>query len=260
MTLRCLRASAEQARRTILVDMSPDPGAIARPALDIDGVEVLHRPDSSGLGESRQVGLERSSARYVAFLDSDALPRAGWLEALRAAVVEPAIAVAGGPVLPVWPLGQHPPRLLRTQTAGDFLSMLDLGDQPSDVPRVLPGNMAVDRELTGVAVFDADRGRRDGRLDGAEEIDMMLRMGAAGHRIVYRPKAAVDHHTRPDRLNAAWFWRRMQAAGREAAKTGHALDPMPRRLTRADRWFLAFAALPYAIGQLQARGHRFVSG
>ena len=259
LTLRCLAACAEQAARTILVDMSPDPAPIAERARDVEGVEVLHRPDSSGLGESRQYGLSRSSTRYVAFLDSDALPRPGWLRALAAAVAQPDVAVAGGPVIPVWPAGARPSRLLRTQTAGDFLSMLDLGPESRDVPRVLPGNMAVDRELTGVEVFRADRGRRDGQLDGAEEIDMMLRVAAAGYRIAYAPAAAVDHHTRSDRLSARWFFKRLQAAGREATVTRHRLEPMPRRMTRADRAFLALAAVPYGLGRLQGRRRR-VSG
>src|SRR5207253_1244589 len=139
-------------------------------------------PGSTGLGASRQVGLAHAPARFVAFLDSDALPRPGWLVALTGAAAEDGVAVAGGPVLPVWPASGRAPALFSTAAAGAFLSMLDLGPQPLDVPRVLPGNMLVDRAATGEQVFAGDLGRRGEDLLGAEEIEMMVRVRAEGAR------------------------------------------------------------------------------
>lgn len=253
LTLRTVSACAEQAPHTILVDMSSTTRAIATPADEIRGVRVLHVPGSRGLGESRQRGLEASDARYVAFLDSDAIPRPGWLSALHAAVSGDDVAVAGGPVLPAWPGGRAPGRLFASQAAGDFLSMLDLGPQPRDVPRVLPGNMAVDRELTGPNVFRPERGRRGAGLVGAEEIDMMLRMADAGLRITYTPGAGVDHHTSAERHSWRWFWRRVYAAGQEAGITERRLEPMPRRVRAADRAFLAAVAPAYLAGRWRGR-------
>ena len=167
LVLRTLEAAAAQGP-VLLVDMSLETG-LAELAAAIGNVSVRHVPESTGLGESRQIGLMATDARYVAFLDSDAVPRGGWLGALREAVDPADVGVAGGPVLPVWPEGRVP-ALFRTQTGGDFLSMLDLGPKPLDVPRVLPGNMVVDRHLTGERVFTIERGRRAATLAGAEEI------------------------------------------------------------------------------------------
>lgn len=253
LTLHAVAVCAQQAPRTILVDMSSTASAIATPAEAIPGVHVLHMPGSRGLGESRERGLEASGARYVAFLDSDAVPRPGWLHALHDAVRGDGVAVAGGPVLPVWPEERPPGRLFASQAAGDFLSMLDLGPQRRDVPRVLPGNMAVDRELTGPDVFRLERGRRGSSLVGAEEIDMMLRMADAGLRIVYTPGAAVDHHTTADRHTWRWFWRRVHAAGREAAVTARRLEPLPRSFGVADYAFLAAVTPAYAAGRWRTR-------
>ena len=249
--LACLTATARQGH-VLLVDMSSTE-RIAAPAARIEGVEVLRVPDSRGLGESRQAGVERSDTRYVAFLDSDAVPRPGWLAALRDAVAPGDVAVAGGPVLPVWPPGRRRPPLFGTAPAGDFLSMLDLGAERIDVPRVLPGNMAVDRELTGPHVFATELGRHGDSLVGAEEIEMMLRVRAAGARVVYEPAAAVDHHSKADRMSWRWMMRRLEAAGRDSVLTERRLEPLPRRMTAADRAFLAVGAPAYLVGRLRAR-------
>ena len=251
VTLATLRAAAEQAEpgRVHLVDMSPERDLVDA-AAGIPGIAAHWEPDSAGLGESRQRGLAHAAGRHVAFLDSDATPRSGWLGALREAAEPEDVAVAGGPVIPQWPRSRRPPALFRTQVAGDFLSMLDLGPEPRDVPRVLPGNMLVDRELTGEAVFATGLGRTPtGDLLGAEEIEMMLRVRAAGHRVVYAPGAAVDHRTSPDRMSWRWLWRRVHAAGREAAIHSEPLEPLPRTLTVKDRLALALMAPAFLHGR-----------
>lgn len=250
VALRTLRSTAAEAP-VMLVDMSPD-DRIVTPAAGIHGVSVHHLPGSSGLGESRQFGLSVSESRLVAFLDADATPRPEWGKALARAIAPADVAVAGGPVLPVWP-ARRPPALFRSASAGDFLSMLDLGPEPMDVPRVLPGNMVVDRELTGEAVFSTELGRRDGGLLGAEEIRMMVRVVAEGSRIIYAPGAAVDHLTTDDRMSWRWMWRRVEAAGRESALTHERLEPIPRPVTLRDRLFQASVAPAFILGRRRAR-------
>jgi mycofactocin glycosyltransferase len=251
LALRVVRAAAAQGP-AVVVDMSPGDDLVAATA-NIDGVDALHEPGSSGLGESRAIGYARADARHVAFLDSDALPREGWLDALSAAVSEPGVAIAGGPVVPVWPAGVRRPWLFGTASAGDFLSMLDLGPSAMDVPRVLPGNMIVDRESVGSGPFDPSLGRRAGRLVGAEEIAMMLRAVERGERVRYVPGAIVDHHTRADRMSWRWMWRRVHAAGRESALTAARLEPMPRRLTLGDHAFRLVSAPAFLAGRRAAR-------
>lgn len=251
LTLDVLRRAAGQAEgdgQTLLIDMSPD-DTITAPAAEIPGVTVHHVPDSNGLGESRQVGLERSDARYVAFIDSDAPPRPQWRAALHRAVEADDVAIAGGPVIPIWP--RRPPRLFRAQTAEAFLSMFDLGPDQLEVPRVLPGNMAIDRELT--TQFQRHLGRKEGQLVSAEETQLMIDAKRDGWRILYVPDAAVDHHTRPDRLNWRWMWRRAFAGGREAAMHGPRLEPIPRDLGLIDYAFLASITVPFFAGRARER-------
>lgn len=250
LTLAAVRAAAREAGagHVHVVDMSPD-DRFAERLRGEAGVRVHWAPDSAGLGASRQIGLAHAQARLVAFLDSDALPRPGWLAALTGAVAEDGVAVSGGPVLPVWPSGRRVPALFRTAAAGAFLSMLDLGLHPLDVPRVLPGNMLVDRRETGEAVFATDLGRAGADLLGAEEIEMMVRVRARGGRLRYVPAAAVDHHTVPERLRWRWMWARVHAAGREAALHATALEPMPLPRGWRERAFLAAAAPAFLHGR-----------
>jgi hypothetical protein len=246
------RAALGAAGRAIVVDSWPD-DRLRRELAGDERVTVVEVPVGTRLGAGRQAGLQASTARLVAFLDSDAVPRPGWLDALRAVVSVPSVAVAGGPVLPVWPAGRRAPRLFNTQPAFDFLSMLDLGPERIAVPRVMPGNMAVDRGLTGEDVFDAAFGRAGGDLLGAEETAMMLQVLGRGERIEYVPAAAVDHHTKPERMTWRWMWKRVEAAGREAHLIGQREEPLPRRFGRRDRAFLGFVAPAYFAGRIRAR-------
>jgi GT2 family glycosyltransferase len=253
LTRRVITAAAEQGP-VVVIDMSPHHD-LREWAHDQPAVRLEHVPASRGLGESRQIGMDLTGTRFVAFVDSDAMPRKDWLAALMRAVAPDDVAVAGGRLLPVWPSRRRPP-LFRTAVAGDFLSMFDLGDEPLVVPRVLPSNMIVDRSLTGPGVFDVNAGRNRGALFGAEEIDMMRRVVAAGWRIVYEPGAIVDHRTASARMSWRWMWRRAYAAGQEARAHGERLAPLPRRLGLADRLFQAVIAPAYVVGAVRARPMR----
>jgi glycosyltransferase involved in cell wall biosynthesis len=245
-----ISAAAVQAERVVVVDSWPD-DTLRRRIADVDAAVVVVAEPGTLLGRGRQMGIEASGARFVAFLDSDARPRGGWLRALVKAVQPADVGVAGGPVLPVW--AGRLPRLFDTQPAYDFLSMMDLGPEPKDVPRVLPGNMLVDRELVGEQVFETERGRLDGDLVGAEETMMMVRLVERGGRVVYEPEAVVDHHSPAERLTWRWMWRRAEASGREAGSLDIKLEPLPRRLGWRDRAFLAACGPPYALGRIRAR-------
>ena len=56
-------------------------------------VHVLRHPRSKGPAAARNTGLAACRTDFVAFLDSDVVPRRGWLEALLGHFCDPAVAL-----------------------------------------------------------------------------------------------------------------------------------------------------------------------
>lgn len=202
------------------------------------------------LGEARNIGADAAANRLVAFLDPDAVPQPGWLDAIQGAFATEGVAMVGGPVRPVWPDGHVPFLFKNSRAAGHFLSMLDLGHERIDVPRVFPGNMVIDLESVGERPFETESGRRPGSLIGAEEIPMMVMARRSGMKIVYEPGAAVAHHSRSERMNWRWMWRRAFAAGRDRVRNSRDLDAMPEKRTVYDIAFQLMIFIPYVSGSL----------
>ena len=215
-----------------------------------DAVRYLAARDSAGLSDSRNRIVAAAETRYLAFLDADAVPEAGWAAALRGAFDrDERTAVVGARCVPVWP--GRPPPLFDTATAGDYLGMLDLGPAATEVPRIVGTSFALDRDrLPAGPPFALELGRRPRSALGGEEVDFCERVRAAGWRVVYDPGAVVKHHVRRGRDSWRWMLRRAFVAGREARRAGRRLEPLPRRLGARDYLFLAAIAPPFVVGRL----------
>ncbi len=103
----------------------------ARRAEDFDGthcdVAVLRHASSKGPAAARNTGLAACETDFVAFLDSDVVPRRGWLEALLGHFCDPAVALVA-------------PRIVGSAQAGNLVaryeavrSSLDLGHREAPV-------------------------------------------------------------------------------------------------------------------------------
>src|ERR1700744_6715954 len=57
------------------------------------GIEILRHPQSKGPAAARNTVLAACKTGYVAFLDSDVIPRRGWLEALLGHFCDPTVAL-----------------------------------------------------------------------------------------------------------------------------------------------------------------------
>jgi mycofactocin system glycosyltransferase len=90
--LRLVRAL--RGMRVIVVD---DGSAVPIRPADFDAqrceLQVLRHPISRGPAAARNTGLQASGTELVAFLDSDVVPRRGWLEALLGHFCDPAVAL-----------------------------------------------------------------------------------------------------------------------------------------------------------------------
>lgn len=172
-------------REVIVVD-----DASAVPLDPIEGATILRLRTNVGPGAARGRGVDLVATPFVAFVDADARPEAGWLMPLlghlaeeTVALVAPRVRGAGGSS---W--------LARFET---WRSPLDLGPQPA---RVRAGSRVSYVPAAALVVrLDAFRaiGGFDPALRFGEDVDLVWRLDQAGHRCRYEPDAVVRHDTRP---------------------------------------------------------------
>jgi GT2 family glycosyltransferase len=208
--------------------------------------------ESRGVSHSRNRCVELAETRYVAFLDSDAYARPGWLGPMLDQLTgEGGVAVVGSRIFPAFRGTPH--RLMRTATASDWLSLLDLGERPLDIPAVIGTSYALDRERVPDPPFDESRGRRPGVATAGEEVLLCQQARERGWRVVYEPRSVVEHDIPATRAAWRWMWGRAYAAGQEDALWEPA-GAFPRPpFGPADHVFRAAVAPPFIAGRLRAR-------
>ena len=238
---RLLAALPELGGVIVVDDGSADPGAL-RAVADRAGARVLRHVTPRGPATARNAGLAAASTPLVAFLDSDVLPTPGWLEPLLAHLADPAVGLVAprsGALPPVsgW-LGRY--EAVR--------SSLDLGPDPAViVPRtrvayVPSAAMLVRRTAAGAGFDDA--------MHVAEDVDLVLRLHAAGWRMRYEPTSRVAHDHRT-RLRAWWLRKAYYGTGAAPLALRHHRAVPPMVLSP---WAAAVAAALLARRPLVALG------
>ena len=163
-----------------------------------DGAVVVRHATSRGPAAARNAGLREVRTPFVAFLDSDCVPRPGWLPVLRAHLADPRLAVVA-------------PRIVGLPGRGwlheqeSVAGALDMGARPapvrplSAVSYVPSAALLCRRSALGAAGFDE-------ALRVAEDVDLVWRLSAAGWRVRLEPAAEVAHEN-PTRVGE-WVRRR----------------------------------------------------
>jgi mycofactocin glycosyltransferase len=239
---RCLAGLRGLPNVIVVDDGSADPGSIAAICAE-HGARVVHRAVNGGPGAARNTGLAAASTQLVAFLDSDCVPAAGWLERLLPHFADPAV-------------GAVAPRIVPHEVGTSWLaryegtsSTLDMGARPSIVrpgARVsyVPGAALVVRKAAAAGGFAA------GMYVG-EDVDFVWRMSAAGWRVRYEPAAVMGHDHRI--RFRAWFSRRREygtsAAALEQLHPG-AVRPLYASWWTVGAWTAALAGRPLTAAAL----------
>jgi mycofactocin system glycosyltransferase len=153
-------------------------------------VSVLRHQRSKGPAAARNTGLASCNTDFVAFLDSDVVPRRGWLEALLGHFCDPAVALVAPRIVG---LPQTDNVVARYEAVR---SSLDLGLReapvvPYGTVSYVPSAAIICRRavLTQVGGFDET-------LKSGEDVDLCWRFIEAGARLRYEPIALVAHNHR----------------------------------------------------------------
>lgn len=189
--LTALRDDRQTADLPVVVvdDGSRDPLRLSAVARRL-GARVLRHERSRGPAAARNTGLRGCVTRFVAFVDSDVVPLPGWLGPLLAQFQDPAVGLAAPRVVALRPLGRN--WLARFD---ETCSPLDMGQEEGLVAPLsrlsyVPSTAIVVRR-EAVEGFAAD-------MRVGEDVDLCLRMHAAGWRLRYVPTARVAHEHRTD--------------------------------------------------------------
>lgn len=177
------------------------------------GIRYVAEP-AVGLCNARNRGLREAKGDLIVFLDDDAIPDPGWVEALSTGAVKyPKAGVFGGPSSLECAIEQ--PDWL-DQEASQWKRWLGYW-QPSDTDLLLtikpnegyPGphglNMAFRREAVGDFVFDPSLGRQGKNLLSGDEAPFVRAISSTGWEVRYLIDAAVTHLVPADRLTQDWF-------------------------------------------------------
>lgn len=184
----CLRAVGSAHPVLVVDDGSRDPAAVAAVA-DRHGARLLRRAESGGPGPARNTGLAQVRSEFVALLDSDCLPPAGWIEALVGHFADPMVAAVAPRIVPA-------PDSSRSVRYAFARGSLDMGVRAARVvPSTRVSYVPTAALLLRRAALDGlDPAVFDPALRYGEDVDLAWRLHAAGWRIRYDPSVQVTHH------------------------------------------------------------------
>jgi mycofactocin system glycosyltransferase len=201
---RCL-AGLAGLKVIVVDDASADPRPVAAAAAAA-GARYLRRDRNGGPAAARNTGLAAVSTPLAAFVDSDCVPRPGWLPPLLAHFSDPVVGAAAPRIVPA---EQGSGWLARYEAV---CASLDMGPVESIVrpgARVpyVPGAALVVRRAAAGDGFD------EGMAVG-EDVDFVWRLAAAGWQVRYEPGASVGHQ---HRVRPGEWLRRRRDYGTSAA-------------------------------------------
>jgi mycofactocin glycosyltransferase len=154
----------------------------------VDGALVRHeRP--RGPAAARNAGWQRAATELVAFVDSDCLPRPGWLEALLPHFADPQVAAVAPRIV------SAPGSSLLARYEGTRAPH-DLGPKPGAVRPRAPVSYVSATVLVVRRAVLAELGGFSEKLRFGEDLDLVYRMAAAGLMVRYEPAAVAEHQPR----------------------------------------------------------------
>ena len=185
------------------------------------GARIVRHEERRSLNAARNTGVREARGELIAFVDDDVYAPPGWLDALaEGARRHPDAEAFGGPIRARFE--GHAPRGCGREDPP--ITTLDLGAEDREAEMVWGANFAVRRSAVDrVGEFDEsfDRGHGD-------EEEWLMRLRAAGGRIVYLADAGLDHRRAPGDSGLASLARAAYHRGRGARSSDRRHGKAPR--------------------------------
>ena len=192
---RLVTQPTRRSREIIVVDDGSTDGTEAGLAAFGEQIRVVRQGRNTGFANACNAGARAARSGRLLFLNNDTDPRLGWLDELSDELdADPGIGIAGSKLL--YPDGrvQHAGVVFCKPVARPYHPFVNL---PGNDPRV---NRR--RELQAVtgasflirrALFEEHGGFDPAYRNGFEDVDLCLKVGRAGARIVYQPRSVLVH-------------------------------------------------------------------
>ena len=187
-------------------------------------LRIVDAGSERGLAATRNRGAAAAAGRMLLFCDADDVASPGWIDALAQALER--ADLAGGPLgyerlnppsVRGWQMGAHP-------------VFTDALPGAPDMPYVIGANMAI------TAAMFARVGGCDEDLRGAwEDVDLSLRVAAAGGRLALAPDAVMHYRLRTslkDAMDQSTHYGRGEASVRHKVGGSGALPPLDGQWAR----------------------------
>jgi GT2 family glycosyltransferase len=176
-------------REIIVVDNSADQPRTAAVAAQFPEVIYLKgdhcRPNPS---VTRNLGIERSTGSFLAFIDDDSFVSDGWLQAVAEGLSTPGVGGVSGRVIETNIPAQKTENICRFQPDGALTGTFNsTTDQHIDIQYLHGCNHAIARAVIGLI------GGYDPWLISYEDPDIGFRIREAGFRLLYVPQMVVEH-------------------------------------------------------------------
>lgn len=204
----------------LLVIVDHNDALLARCREYLSDLTVIPNRRNRGLSGARNTALDEAHGSIIVFLDDDALPFDGWLDALRAPYVDERVYGVGGLAVPRW-AGSQP-----AWFPEEFLWVVGCSHpgRPSDAHPVrnpVGVNMSFRKAaFDHVGGFVEQIGRIGERLLSCEETEFSIRLTQANpHAIIlYEPSSRVQHEVPEHRASLRYFIKRCWAEGLSKAE------------------------------------------
>jgi mycofactocin system glycosyltransferase len=223
----------------VVDDASSDAGAIKEVA-ERHGARFVGLTINRGPAGARNAGMALVERALVAFVDSDCVPQAGWLEPLLGHFDDPVVGAVAPRVVPA---DAGAAGVLQRYEA--VRSSLDRGPNEgpvrpgSPIPYVPSAALLVRTDVvTGTDLFDPT-------LRGGEDVDLVWRLVDAGWDVRYVPSSTVEHDA-PAALGSFLARRAFygSTAGPLALRHPDAMAPVHVSAWSLAVWLLAVARRP----------------